>query len=166
MGRRVSDLLRTGGVVVHTSPEATVAEAVRTMAQRNVSSILVIDEHRRLVGIFTERDLLRRVVVPERDPATTSISEVMSRDVLVVPATTPRNDVLQIMDTQHIRHIPVQDENDVIGVISLRDVLRFENKEKEFEIEQLKQYVLQEPPATSSPRQGGAPSQSIQSQRP
>lgn len=145
MRRRVFDLLRKGGVIIYSSPDSTVAEAVQKMGRHNIGSILVLSSRRDLVGIFTERDLLQRVVVPGLDPKTTLLGDVMTKDVIVVNSDTSRNEVLQIMDTKHIRHVPVSDGVQLLGVISLRDVLRFENAEKDFEIEQLKQYILQEP---------------------
>ena len=145
MRHRVSEILRKKGVVVCTTEEASVTDAVRQMATQHVGSVLVLDRDERLAGIFTERDLLERVVANDLDPKTTRIGEVMTRDVLIVSATTPREEVLQIMNSRHIRHVPVSDGEHLLGVISLRDVLRVENAEKEFEIEQLRQYVMQEP---------------------
>lgn len=145
MHRRVSDLLKRGGVIIYTSPESSVYDAVETLNRHNVGSILVLSPSRSLEGIFTERDLLQRVVAKGLDPATTKIGDVMTRDVIVVSSDTSRHDVLQVMDQKHIRHVPVSDGTQLLGVISLRDVLRFDNAEKDFEIEQLKQYFLQEP---------------------
>lgn len=146
MPRRVADLLHTGGVLVYTSPSTFVSDAARRMSQHNIGSILVMESGRRLVGIFTERDLLQRVVVKLRDPKTTRIGDVMTQDVVVVAADTPRAEVLQMMEKFHIRHVPVSDGKQILGVISLRDVLRFENAEKEFEIEQLRDYFLHSAP--------------------
>ncbi len=146
MRRQVSELLRSGAVVVYTAPHATVADAVEKMSRHNVGSILVLEKSRRLVGIFTERDLLQRVAARKLDPEHTKIKDVMSPDVIVVSSETPRHEVHRLMDTHHIRHIPVSDGKHVIGVISLRDVLRYENAEKEFEIEQLRQYIYQPGP--------------------
>ena len=145
MRRRVFDLIRKGGVIVYSSPDTTVAEAVRKMGRHNIGSILVLSPRRDLVGIFTERDLLQRVVVPGLDPSATLLQDVMTTDVIVVNGEMSRDEVLHIMDTKHIRHVPVSDGVQLLGVVSLRDVLRFENAEKEFEIEQLRQYFLQEP---------------------
>lgn len=145
MHRRVSDLLKRGGVIIYTSPESSVSDAVETLNRHNVGSILVLSPSRSLVGIFTERDLLQRVVAKGLDPTTTKIGDVMTHDVIVVSSDTSRQDVLQVMDQKHIRHVPVSDGTQLLGVISLRDVLRFDNAEKDFEIEQLKQYFLQEP---------------------
>ena len=154
MRRRVVDLLQSGGVLIYTSPSTCVADAAQRMAQHNIGSILVMDKGRHLVGIFTERDLLQRVVVQNRDPKTTKIEDVMTRDVIVVAADTPREEVLQMMEKHHIRHIPISDGRQVLGVISLRDVLRFENAEKEFEIEQLREYILHPGPRLAKGRKG------------
>lgn len=149
MRRYVSDLLRSGAVVVYTSPNASVADAIEKMARHNVGSILVMENSLRLVGIFTERDLLQRVAAKNLDMKRTRLGDVMTADVIVVSSETPRSEVRRIMDTHQIRHIPVSDGNHVIGVISLRDVLRFENAEKEFEIEQLRQYIHQPGPSAA-----------------
>lgn len=146
MRRRVADLLQTGGIIIYTTPQARVVEAAQKMSQHNIGSILVLKNGRDLIGIFTERDLLQRVVVPGLDPKRTRIGDVMTRNVIVVSADTPREEVLRIMETHHIRHIPISDGSQLLGIISLRDVLRFENAEKEFEIEQLRQYILQPGP--------------------
>ncbi len=145
MHRTVSDLLRTGGVLVYTSPQTTVADAAKKMVNHNVGSILIMENNLKLAGIFTERDLLSRVITAGRDPRQTLISEVMTRDVLVVPSNTPCSDVVQLMDQQHIRHVPVADGERLLGVISLRDLLRYDNSEKHFEIEQLREYVIAKP---------------------
>ncbi len=147
MHRRVSDLIRRGGVVIYTSADATVCDAVQILSRHNVGSILILSSDGTLAGIFTERDLLQRVVARGLDPAVTKIGDVMTHNVIVVASDTSRDEVLQLMDQKHIRHVPVSDGQQLLGVISLRDVLRFDNAEKDFEIEQLKQYFLQEPGA-------------------
>lgn len=149
MRRHVADLLRSGAVLVYTSPHASVADAVEKMTRHNIGSILVLENSRHLVGIFTERDLLQRVAARGLDPKQTRIGDVMTKDVMVVSARTPRTEARRLMDSCHIRHLPVTDGERVIGVISLRDVLRFENAEKEFEIEQLRQYIYQPGPNTA-----------------
>ncbi|GIV62643.1 MAG: inosine-5-monophosphate dehydrogenase [Rhodothermaceae bacterium] len=145
MYRPIADVLKKGGVIVYTAPHATVFEAVERMAFHNVGSILILRNHRVLEGIFTERDLLRRVVLEGRDPRTTPISEVMTRDVIVVSSDTPRHEVERIMREHHIRHVPIADEERILGVVSLRDVLRVDRMEKDFEIDKLKEYVLDKP---------------------
>lgn len=145
MERPISELLRHHGVIVHTSPESTVAQAVDIMAQHNIGSVLVFRENTELLGIFTERDLLHRVVNERRDPATTPVRDVMTEDVVVVSADTPRSDVVDLMNEKHFRHLPIAQDDQLVGVVSLRDVLRFENRQQAFEIEQLREYVLEKP---------------------
>ena len=131
--------------MIYTTPDATVAVASAKMAKHNIGSVLVMERNRDLVGIFTERDVLKRVVVPALDPKTTPISEVMSRDVIVVSADAPVSEVLKIMNDCHCRHIPVAAGDHLLGVISLRDLLRYENDAKDFQIEQLHEYIFQKP---------------------
>jgi len=145
MYRPISEVLRSSGILVFTTTSATVAEAAERMAFHNVGSILVMDHSHELAGIFTERDLLNRVVVKGLDPKLTPISDVMTRDVLVMSKDTPRGEVREIMRTKHIRHIPVADGEKILGVVSLRDVLRIDNQEKDFEIDKLKEYVMHKP---------------------
>ena len=145
MHQPVRDLVRNGSVIVYTSPKSTVRKAVEVMARHNVGSILVLTKNGDLVGIFTERDVLNRVVLAKRDPDETPISEVMSPDVVVVTADTPLHDVLRLMEEKHCRHIPVATPDRLIGVVSLRDILRYENSEKAFQIEQLQEYIFQRP---------------------
>jgi CBS domain-containing protein len=145
MNTPVSDLLRAKRHVVFASPEATTAEAIKLMNDNNTGSILILDEDRSLRGIFTERDVLRRVIGPGLDPNSTAVGTVMTAEVVVVDRKAGRLEVRTIMEKQHIRHVPVLDGNNVVGVVSLRDILRSENAEKDFEIDQLKSYVTARP---------------------
>jgi len=115
------------------------------MTTENTGSVLILDESGVLIGIFTERDLLTRVVAAGLDPAATPIEDVMSRDVITVRANALRRDVHNIMKSKNVRHVPVINGPDVIGVVSLRDILRSANAEKDFEIGQLKDYITNRP---------------------
>ncbi len=145
MSTRVSRIVRPNTAVVLVHPNDTVISAVENMIESNVGSIVVLDSDKKLVGIFTERDLLRRVVGQARDPKTTAISDVMSDRVFVVDQSATRQEVRTLMEKEHIRHVPVVSGDTVIGVISLRDVLRSDNADKEFEIDQLRGYVSEKP---------------------
>jgi signal-transduction protein with cAMP-binding, CBS, and nucleotidyltransferase domain len=144
MQQSVAALLKEGGVIVYTTPNTSVLEAARKMAFHNVSSILVM-QHQELVGIFTERDAVRRVMVPGLNPAETPIEAVMTPDVIAVTGETPLGEVHQIMRSRHIRHLPVFGEGQLLGVISLRDVLRYVNQEQAFELDQLRDYLVEKP---------------------
>lgn len=145
MNTPVAKLLRTDGLVVYARPEAMIAEAVKLMNDHNTGSILILGDDNSLIGIFTERDVLRRVVGPGLDPNTTPVEKVMTTEVVGVDLTARRMEVRQIMEKQHIRHVPIMEDDKVIGIVSLRDILRSENAEKDFEIDQLKSYVTAKP---------------------
>ncbi len=143
--RPISELLRKRGVIVYTGPSTTVRDAVETMSNHNIGSIAVMDDDRNLTGIFTERDLLNRVVNEDHDPAETRIEDVMTEDVIVVSGDTSRSDALSLMEEEHIRHLPIADENELYGIVSLRDLLTFEREMQQFEIEQLREFVFEKP---------------------
>jgi CBS domain-containing protein len=145
MERPISELIREAGVLIHTRPKTTVQAAATTMSEHNVGSIVVIDDDRNPVGIFTERDLLNRVVAEGIDPETTPLSEVMTTDLVIISGDTARGRALNIMQENHIRHLPVADDDELVGIVSLRDLLSFEMKRREQEVEQLREYVYEKP---------------------
>jgi CBS domain-containing protein len=112
--------------VVSVPKGATVMDAVREMVARNVGATVVLDGER-LVGVFTERDVVKRVVLEGRDPATTPVAEVMTRSVVTVREDTDRSSVLRTMNERHIRHLPVIDSKGrVLTMLSMRHLLRAE----------------------------------------
>jgi CBS domain-containing protein len=105
---------------------ATVLDAIRAMVERNVGATVVLDGER-LAGIFTERDVVTRVVLKELDPKTTSVASVMTTDVKTVREDADRSSILNLMSGQHIRHLPVLDaEGHVVTMLSMRQLLRAE----------------------------------------
>jgi CBS domain-containing protein len=145
MQRPLSDLLRKGGVLIYVTPNASVQEAVDTMAEHNVGSVLVLEGGSDLAGIFTERDLLKRVVHEGLDPKATPITDVMTEDVVVVTGEMRRSDALDLMEERHFRHLVVADEERLYGMISMRDLLQFEREAHEVEVEQMRDYVMRKP---------------------
>ncbi|MEL6445297.1 MAG: CBS domain-containing protein [Bacteroidota bacterium] len=137
---RIVDVVHRNGPPVSVPPTASALTAASTMASHNVGATLVLDEGT-LVGIFTERDVARRVVVPGLDPGSTTVAEVMTPDVVVVQADTSHQEVLRLMQQGHFRHVPVADGEKLVGVVSIRDFLRFEKEHAEAENQQLRQYV-------------------------
>jgi CBS domain-containing protein len=116
-------LLRLGQDTPRLPPDRTVLEAVKVMTERHVGAIAVT-EGERLVGIFTERDLMRRVVATERDPATTPLGEVMTRRVEAVSDSTSVAEAAQRMREHHFRHLPIIDgEGRLLGMVALRYLL-------------------------------------------
>jgi len=103
-------------------PDATIAKTVALMAEENVGAIAVVEEDR-VIGIFTERDLLRRVVVEGQDPATIPLSDVMSSPVHTVNDETSLSDAARLMRIHHMRYLPVLDEGGkYVGMLALRHV--------------------------------------------
>ena len=117
-------LLKIASVPAATvSPETSVHEAVRLMADERVGAVAVTREGK-LVGIFTERDLMIRVVLEGRDPRATPVGEVMTAHCISAKKDMSMGEALQIMTERHFRHIPVVDENDrVLGLLSIRNLL-------------------------------------------
>ena len=116
-----SILLEKGSDVIAVLPSDTVRQAVRKMIEANVGCLLVAEDEK-TIGIFTERDLLRRVVGEGRDPETTRISEVMSSPVKSCEPSGDVNDCFDLLTTENFRHLAVLDNTEPVGVISLRDV--------------------------------------------
>lgn len=105
------------------SVESTVSvqEACELMGKNNVGALVVLSPIHDLLGIFTERDVLKRVVAKKRDPLKTKIQEVMTPNVMVAQATDNAFDLLQVMQREKFRHLPVVDGRKVIGIISIKD---------------------------------------------
>jgi CBS domain-containing protein len=104
--------------------EATVERAIKTMLDHHVGAVAVIDENRRVAGIFTERDVLRRFSLGERDARTTSIREVMTTPVEMATRATTAAEALATMVERHYRHLPiVDDDGRLLGMLSIRHVL-------------------------------------------
>ena len=109
--------------VLSTPPSATVAEAAAQMSAKSVGAIVVRSGSGPIEGIFTERDLLRRVIAAGLDPRATPIATVMSSDVRAVPSTTTVEEALRLMVEFRYRHLLVQDGERVVGLISMRDLM-------------------------------------------
>ncbi len=131
---------RKGDPVASLGPGATVLEAARLMNERGIGSVVVIEKSR-LVGIFTERDVLRRVVAEQRDPSTTKLAEVMTSPVACATRQTTLDEVRKVMREKHIRHVPVAERKRVIGMISIGDLNKDEHDVQVQTIHYLEQYM-------------------------
>ncbi|MCU0668499.1 MAG: CBS domain-containing protein [Myxococcota bacterium] len=127
-------------------PGDTVYDVARRMTAARVGAVTVLDEER-LVGVFSERDLMTRVVVPELDPETTRVGDVMTREVVTAELHEDRDSCLDKMQRTGCRHLPVLVQGRVLAMISMRDLLWDEIEEQVEEIRQLRAYVWQTPPA-------------------
>jgi CBS domain-containing protein len=138
----VFDILATkGGQVHHTTPETTVLEATQQMNQHKLGALLVM-EGGKVIGMFTERDVLRRVVAEQRDPSTCAVGEVMTREVICIRPDADLDDVSAIMQKKHIRHLPVCDEAGKLhGMISIGDVNAYHASNQQMQLQYLSEYV-------------------------
>jgi CBS domain-containing protein len=136
-----------GGNLTHSiAPTITVVAAVDILNQAKIGSVLVMDQGR-LVGIFTERDVLRRVVGSRRDPATTQVSDVMTRELVVMRPTATVQDAMRVISERRIRHVPVVEQGKVLGVISQGDLNHWLVRNQQAEVEQLVDFVTGKYPA-------------------
>ncbi len=129
-----------GSSTLTVPPEVTVAAAAEVLIRNQVGSVLVMDGGR-LVGIFTERDILRRVVGERRDPATTKVADVMTRDLVVMRPTSSVVDAMKVMAAKRIRHVPVVDGGAVVGVLSQGDLSHWLVRNREGQIQDLVDFV-------------------------
>jgi CBS domain-containing protein len=121
-----------------------VADAVQAMTERNVGIVAVLDGDR-LVGLVSERDVVRRVVAVGRDPATMAVDEVMTTRIVFATPDEAFEDAVQLMDAANIRHLPVVEDGALLSMISVRDLLRVELHARREEIRYLKEYMFHAP---------------------
>jgi CBS domain-containing protein len=139
--RSVKQLLATKSSVIFSVEKTTsVLEALQLMMEENVSALLII-ENEQLEGIFTERDYARKIILQGRSSKETPISEIMTADLLTVGPDDGIDHCMQVMTRMHIRHLPVIDDNKVIGMISIGDLVRFVIEDQKKTIEQLEGYI-------------------------
>jgi CBS domain-containing protein len=119
----------------------TVFEVTKFMDLHNIGAVPVLDKASGLLGIFSERDLLRRCIVKEYDLHKTIIDDVMTKDVIVIDSTDTIEHALKIMKQQKIRHLPVIEEKSLIGLVSMRDMMLVDVKQKEEKIDILNTYI-------------------------
>ena len=130
--------------LVTAPPTASVLEVARIMTDARVGAIPIVDGER-IVGIFSERDLMTRVVVEGRDAQRALVLEVMSRDVLSAAPDDTRSECLERMRDGRCRHLPVLEDGRLIAMLSMRDLLRDEIEEQDEEIRGLRAYLHQSP---------------------
>lgn len=133
-----------GNPLIHAAPDQTVRTVARMMSDRNVGAVAVL-ESGRLVGVFSERDIMSRVVAAGLNPDSTPIAKVMTRDLVVGH---PKDDIdvaLQKMHAVNCRHLPVVDEGKLIGMISIRDLLQVDDDTNRARATFLKELVTYSP---------------------
>jgi CBS domain-containing protein len=141
----ISDLLKNQ-VTVSAEVHQTVLEVARLMVQHNIGAVPVL-QNGQLSGIFSERDLMRRVVAEGKDPARTPVSQVMTEDPLTVAPNDPLETCLTLMKRHNFRHLPVCAGRELRGIVSLRDILLHDLDEKDDEVRMMRAYLHSTPEA-------------------
>jgi CBS domain-containing protein len=138
---RVKEILdEKGHDVLKIEADVQVFEAVKQMVDAGVGSLLVTDGGS-VAGIFTERDYLRRMTLEGRDDKETAVRDVMSAPLVVVTPDTAIDECMAVMTDRRIRHLPIVEGGDVIGILSIGDVVKFKSKQQSFEIKYLTDYI-------------------------
>jgi len=139
--KTVSELLRAKpSRVVSVRPDQSVLEAIKVLAQENIGAAIVMNGPK-IVGIFSERDYTRKVVLQGRSSDTTKVEEIMTPNVIVVGPRTKTRECMQLMTEKSIRHLPVVDNGACTGMISIRDIVGDIIADQDFTIEQLEHYI-------------------------
>lgn len=137
----VADILGYKGAMVHSvTPSTLVISAVERMCDEHVGALLVRSAGV-VAGIFSERDLMRRVILARRDPAITPVSEVMTREVHCIAPSTHAREAMKIMTDRRCRHLPVVADGEIVGILSIGDLVRWASLEQAFELKLLTDYV-------------------------
>lgn len=137
----VNHLLDTKGRrIIAVSPDSSVLEAIKIMAEKSIGALAVMDGDN-LVGIMSERDYARKVIIKGRASETTRVAEIMTTDVITTSGSRTVNECMNTMTEQKIRHLPVVEQGKVVGMISIGDLVQAIIADQQEEIEQLEQYI-------------------------
>jgi CBS domain-containing protein len=136
-----SVLDRKGHQVWFIGPDATVFDAIRWMSEKNVGALLVI-EAGELLGIVSERDYTRKVILKDRSSKQTKVREIMTTDVIVIPPDTTVETAMRVMTNNRVRHLPVIGDGRVVGVVSIGDLVERLIATQKIVLEQLEGYII------------------------
>jgi CBS domain-containing protein len=140
--KNVRDILYSKGnaTIYSVAPHATVIEALKLMAENRVGALLVL-EHGKPVGLFSERDYARKIALMDRSSRTTEIRQVMTADLICVNPSHTMEYCMELMTEKHIRHLPVLEDNKLVGMISIGDLVKNIIEDQKAMILQLEKYV-------------------------
>jgi CBS domain-containing protein len=150
--KKLREIMRAGFLFV-VQRDATVRDAVQVMTDNNVGIVLVL-EGDRLVGVFSERDVVRRVVDRGLDPDRTPVGDVMTSQIVVGDPEEDYQSAIRKMDQANIRHLLVVKGAEMLSMISIRDLIRVDMHDKSEEIRYLREYLYQVPPEPARPSAG------------
>ncbi|HEY4492674.1 MAG TPA: CBS domain-containing protein [Acidobacteriota bacterium] len=133
-------LLEKGNAVWTISPDRSVFDALQLMADKNIGALIVTDQEK-VIGIFSERDYARKIILKGKASKETSVSEIMTPVVVYVTLKETVEDCMNLMTDKRIRHLPVIEEEKLVGLISIGDVVKAIISDREFTIKQLENYI-------------------------
>ena len=142
--QRVSDILKSKAKQLWTIlPEASVLDALKLMAEKEIGALMVVDKKNKVVGIMTERDYARKIALKGKKSLDTSVKEIMTPfdKMYTVKPDTPVDDCMVLMTGKHIRHVPIFDAGKFVGLISIGDVVKSTISHKDLLIDQLSDYI-------------------------
>ncbi|NCF50157.1 CBS domain-containing protein [Gammaproteobacteria bacterium] len=131
---------KKGRQIFSVGPDDSVLEAIKIMAEKGIGSLVVLQDET-LLGILSERDYARKVIIKGRSSETTRVSEIMTEDVLTTSSGQTVNQCMNLMTEKKIRHLPVVEDGVVVGMISIGDLVEAIISDQQEEIEQLEQYI-------------------------
>ncbi len=140
--KTVAEILqRKGNTVWRVTPGTLVYDALRLMAEKEVGALLVQEEGGGVAGILSERDYARKVILKGRSSLDTPVREIMTHSVVCVRPEQSVDECMALMTTKHIRHLPVLVDQEVVGIVSIGDLVKASLDEKDFLIQQLESYI-------------------------
>lgn len=135
-------LMQKGGDIVTASPNDSVFEAIQLMDEKNIGSLLVLNAHGKIAGIFAERDCFRKVILTEKPPKEVPVKSVMTKKVIYVSPEATVDECMAQMTEKRIRHMPVLDnDGKILGIISIGDLVKFVASEQDAMIRNLEKYI-------------------------
>ena len=138
----VKDILKEKGDDVQTiGPEATVYEALKKMAGKNIGALLVMKDDK-IIGVFSERDYARKIILKGKSSKESKVGELLSERIFYVKPTATTNECMQIMTDHRVRHLPVLDEEKLVGIVSIGDIVNKVIQGQSHTIKQLEDYIL------------------------
>ena len=140
MGKVRNILTTKGNVIYSVEPTIMVYEAIERMCEKNIGGLLIVEDGK-LIGIFTERDYARKLILKGKSSKDTPIRDLMTADLITVTSDTSIDDCMRVMVSRKIRHLPVLDNNELVGLISIGDVVRHVIDEQKTIIQQLEHYI-------------------------
>lgn len=140
MGKVRNILHNKGNAIFSVEPTTMVYRAIEVMCEKNIGGLLIVED-KKLVGIFTERDYARKLILKGRSSKDTPIRELMTSNLVTVTPDTSIDDCMRVMTGRKIRHLPVLENDQLVGLISIGDVVRFVIDEQKSIIEHLEHYI-------------------------